>query len=367
MDSTAENTSQEPEVEEILNHPEKTGWFYIFPLFITIFFVFSLLQVNSVKAGSRFGSDFSDELAGKKKQEINFAALLANDQFSKNLRDTVYTDKNLWLELRIDQQMLYVHYRDGNIKKYPVSSGNKFLSKGIESRPGLFAIFHKEEVHLSSQFDNARMNWYMPYNMGIGFHGLPNTGYYGNLGVRPSSHGCIRMRNEDARALFKECDIGTIVLAHRGETVRTVSFAPEGFKNQTEYSKDDYMKIMSYNLGSILEGKYFIDPPKRLIIDGTTIPKSGINVANLNMIPEKQYLPVAVPVMSGVNDYLNVESSVNKPVIRDNGDKILADLEISDNVESEDPYISTVEVDPDKVKKYGYNPIGVLPYFGPKK
>jgi hypothetical protein len=46
--------------------------------------------------------------------------------------------------------MVYVHWRNGKIDKYPVSSGNKFLDKGLETRPGLFAIFVMEEHHESS-------------------------------------------------------------------------------------------------------------------------------------------------------------------------------------------------------------------------
>ena len=259
MDITTENKSQELEIEEVTSHPVKTGWFYLFPVFVTLFFAFGFMQVSSAKEKTRYISYSADE-SGKKKQDINFAALLANDQFSQNLRDTVYTDQDLWLELRIDQQTLYVHHRDGRVVKYPVSTGIPGASKSIESRPGLFAIFIKEEVHLSTQFNNARMNYYMPYNMGIGFHGLPGTGYYGNLGVRPSSHGCIRMRNEDVRVLFGLCKIGTLVLSHKGHSARTVSFAPEGFVNESEYSKEDYIKLMAYNLGSLLEGKYFIHP-----------------------------------------------------------------------------------------------------------
>jgi hypothetical protein len=226
--------------------------------------------------------------------KVNFSALLAPEEFSKGLRDTVYTDLDIWLEMRIDEQQLYVHHRDGRIIKYPVSSGNPHASKSVESRPGLFAIFFKTEVHLSSQFNNARMNYFMPYNMGIGFHGLPGTGYYGHLGVRPSSHGCIRMRNEDVRVLFGQCPIGTLVLSHRGKSARIVAFAPKDFKNDVQYTKDDYLNMLAYNMGAIMEGKYFERPPKKFILDGTVIPKSGINVITTDNIPDKQVLPFAV-------------------------------------------------------------------------
>lgn len=370
MDTTAENKLPEQEVEETVNRPVKTGWFYIFPVIVTLFFVFSFMQIGSAKEKNRYINNSKENQPpeqGRNKHDINFAALLANDQFSKNLRDTIYTDLDVWLELRIDQQTLYVHHRDGRITRYPVSTGIPGASKSVESRPGLFAVFLKEEVHLSSQFNNARMNYYMPYNMGIGFHGLPGTGYYGNLGVRPSSHGCIRMRNEDVRALFGICKIGTLVLSHKGYSARTIAFAPEGFENETEYTKDDYMKLMAHNLGSILEGQYFIHPPKRFIIDGTIIPKSGVTVASTNIIPERQYLPSAVAEMKVITDRFNIDTPDKNIVEKETGSLLTAGMNISSDEETENPFLSSIEVDPEKMKKYSYNPLGILPYFGPKK
>jgi hypothetical protein len=352
--SDAENVEGKPQSKSII----------IFPFLLSIFFFAAFTQVGSKDSGYDKSKIYS-ESEQRKFSKINFSALLAAEQFSKNLRDTVYTNDNLWLELRIDQQMLYIHYRNGKVKNLPVSTGNKYLSKGIESRAGLFAIFLKEEVHLSSQFDNARMNYYMPYNMGIGFHGLPGTGYYGNLGIRPSSHGCIRMRNDDARELFKECPIGTLVLAHRGQSTRVVAFAPEGFKNDAQYSKDDCMNILAYNLSSLLEGKYFINPPKRFIIDGTIIPRSGINVKSIDEIPEKQVLPFEVLSFEAPLDKIRYRSVSSDEIGDLSGTELADNFEINtlDSVSSS----TNLSVTPDMVKKYVYNPLGVLPYFPPNR
>lgn len=292
---------------------------------------------------------------------VNYLALLTLDQFSGNLRDTVYTDADKYLELRIDEQMLYVHYRDGRTKEYPVSSGNKFLSKGVESRPGLFAIFLKEELHLSSQFNDAKMFHYMPFNMGIGFHSLAGSGYYGNLGVRPSSHGCIRMRASDAKALFSECQIGTLVLAHRGKTARVVAFAPAGFKNERKYTKDEMNKMLAYNLSSVYDGKYFINPPKRFIIDPSIIPRIGINVGNSDDVPEKQQIPFMVNRFEHGKDWLTAE-------VRDVKENLDPEVAARFEFEEEDTLASgDIDVGSDLVKKYVYNPIGILPYFPPNR
>jgi hypothetical protein len=367
LDEKTENTkipeAEMPVLERLNPAAEKaSSILYIIPVLLCVFFFAGFTQLRSEKV--HVPDDNSrTELKKKKEPMINFSALVSGEEFSQNIRDTVYTDKNLWCELRIDEQQVHIHYRDGHSKTYAISTGNKFLSKGIESRPGLFAIFHKEEVHLSSQFNDARMNYYMPFNMGIGFHGLPGTGYYGNLGVRPSSHGCIRMRNEDVKVLFKEADIGTLVLVHRGATTRTIAFAPEGFKNEAEYSKDDYMNLLAYNLSAICEGNYFVYPPKRFILDGNIIPRYGINVRSADEIPAKQQLPVYFNTFGMADDRLEDSRFVKKGNVRD--------APVAENIDINESQESTGSVDlgvsPETIKKYVYNPIGILPYFPPNK
>ena len=109
---------------------------------------------NTGKKDSFVATDFIKESGGLKICNAGNVNILSPADLSSGLKDTVYTDKECWLELKIDKQMLFQHWRNGTVKSYPVSTGN---NKGgdpeaLESRPGLFAIFHKVEHHQSSQF-----------------------------------------------------------------------------------------------------------------------------------------------------------------------------------------------------------------------
>lgn len=357
----SENIEHTTLYEPIEVKREHTFLKYLFPLLLSVYLFAGFTQIKSFTSFKEENGNNTSSLKSKKEPKINFISLLTLENFSANLRDTVFTDKNIWLELRIDEQKLYVHYRSGKVKELLVSSGNKFLNKGIESRPGLFAIFHKEELHLSSQFDDAKMYYYMPFNMGIGFHALAGTGYYGNLGVRPSSHGCIRMRHEDVSVLFKECDIGTIVLAHRGKTARVVAFAPEGFQNDAEYDKAGYMKMLGYNLNSIYEGKYFINQPKRFIIDPSIIPRNGFNVGNTDDIPETQQVPYYIAHYDMSSDRMTEVNIVSAP------SEIDTELAEVFGESGEATQTSSVDASTEIINKLVYNPGGILPYFPPNK
>lgn len=365
MDTESLNNSP-PDEKGGLNGRRKGFRVMLIPLLVAVYFMAGFTQLKpEAKNDINLQSGSIYNMKQVNDHPLNFEALLANEEFSKNLRDTVYTDRNVYLELRIDEQMLYVHYRNGRVIKYPVSSGNKFLSKGIESRPGLFAIFLKEELHLSSQFNDAKMYYYMPFNMGIGFHSLAGTGYYGNLGNRPSSHGCIRMRTEDVRELFKQCDVGTLVLADRGKSARVIAFAPEGFKNDRKYTKEEYMEMLAYNLNTLYRGKYFIDPPKRFIIDPTVIPRIGFNVGSSDDIPEEQMIPVRVERNAMVCDLLNPWKFTNNNIAEKTDDELAGILQFGSDSSG---YSSLgLNVDEEMINKFAYNRIGILPYFPPSK
>jgi len=175
------NISSPDNYEGYNEYEDKAPIILIFslPLILTIFLFFGFLKHDSFAVQA---DDIKDNFLSESELNSNLTQsqfnILTEEDLAQGLLDTVYTDKECWLELIINEQMLYQHWRNGKVTKYPVSTGNKFLDKGLETRPGLFAIFFKNEHHESSQFDNADMYHFMPFNQGIGFHSINGTGYY---------------------------------------------------------------------------------------------------------------------------------------------------------------------------------------------
>ena len=85
----------------------------------------------------------------------------------------------------------------GNIIRGPVRMNHG--SPGHETPVGLFAVQRKEEVHLSKEYNNARMPWSVFFdNNGRAFHGGDPA---------RQSAGCVRMADPDAQAFFNELDV----------------------------------------------------------------------------------------------------------------------------------------------------------------
>ena len=99
------------------------------------------------------------------------------------------------------------------------------VSTGLEnSTPvGTFKVYSRSAQAYYTPNPTERMRWMTRFTKGreggnIGFHGIPykvtksgEIPFPTPLGESPSSHGCIRMRVADAKWLFHNMKIGTVV------------------------------------------------------------------------------------------------------------------------------------------------------------
>lgn len=343
------------------------------PVVLALFLFSGFISNAEESSNTKFKrNDGFYELGTKQKAEGKINLLSATD-LSSPVKDTVYTDKDMWLEVRVDKQQVYEHWRDGRVVSFPVSSGNKFIHEAVEARPGLFAIFYRNEHHKSSQFDDASLYHFQTFNQGIGFHALDGTGYYHNLGVRPSSHGCIRMRHEDARQLYKDAEMGTLVIAHTGNSKRIVSFAPKDYKQTKEYSKDEYKEMLAKNLYNVLNGNYFIEEREFFVVDPKVIPAWGVYNGYDAVLPQRQKSPQHIYNFRQSNDRMaSGEISIHREIIYDEENGInefnLKEAILNENdLKNSKNSIADVTSKEGLIKKYYHNPIGILPYYGPKK
>src|SRR5579883_2203238 len=133
------------------------------------------------------------------------------DYFVSQPMDTLFVMDSCYIEVRLDSQMVYVHYRNGSVHTIPCSSGNPKINKAIETTEGIYTVQTKAPIAISKQFDSTKMYFWVGFNGNIGFHGLDGKGYYRFLGKRPSSHGCVRLAKENAEWMFDNIPLGTPV------------------------------------------------------------------------------------------------------------------------------------------------------------
>ncbi len=189
----------------------------------------------------------------------------ARADYYTNLKFSVFTQKNNYLEINLATQKGYLHSRNGEVKVFGISSGTDKLEDGVKTKEGLFVIQAKLPKWYSRQFDSTLMLNWMGFNFGIGFHALATSGYYVYLGKKKSSHGCIRISRKTAKELYSSVEPGTPVLVHSGKSIIQVKFADSaevylkpGFGELTHLVRKIYQRLYS--------GRYFLyDEPKFLI------------------------------------------------------------------------------------------------------
>jgi hypothetical protein len=210
----------------------------------------------------------------------------------KKLRDTVYTNKNYFIEVNLSNQEATLYSRDGSEFHFPVSSGTKRVEKGMETNEGLFAIQWKARKMHSVQFDSTLMLNWMGFNNGIGFHALQGKSYYKYLGKKNVSHGCVRVSREDAQFIYEKVERGTPVLVHKGNSAIQIAFISEG-ESYTQYSYSETYKLLKERCKKLYDGDYLISPNEKILVDENNIYSSGLPIGNSELIPTKQNLKPA--------------------------------------------------------------------------
>jgi len=114
------------------------------------------------------------------------------------------------IDVSLKLQRAFVYGTDGALmREIPISSG-----RDGRTPLGNFAIGSRSPWTTATSNPKVSMRWMTHFNGGIGFHGIPRQGstpLRTPLGVRPVSHGCIRMADADAQWIYQWVPRGTPV------------------------------------------------------------------------------------------------------------------------------------------------------------
>lgn len=119
--------------------------------------------------------------------------------------------------IRLNKRRVYVYQKDQEIASFPIAIGKK----GWETPQGKFEVIQMVEgpswqnpwtgkvvpAGPNSPLGDRWIGFWSDGENYIGFHGTPGEHLIGQA----VSHGCVRMKNKDVRALFDLVNFGTTV------------------------------------------------------------------------------------------------------------------------------------------------------------
>ena len=212
--------------------------------------------------------------------------------------DTIHLLGDEYIEILLREQLAVLHCRNDSTLTYRVSTGNKYLSKGMATPPGFFTIQTMLEVAVSKQFNNAKLFYWLGFNGNIGFHGLRTSGYYAHLGRRPSSHGCVRIARDDAKSLYRKVHRGTPVIVYSEKPALHIVFSDisEFISGYDFFLTSDSRlnnSIMETRLKYLYKGLALTFNNGRVFMGGKTIMRPrGFDTGLDSLVPPRQQPPL---------------------------------------------------------------------------
>ncbi|MBS1913664.1 MAG: L,D-transpeptidase [Bacteroidetes bacterium] len=205
--------------------------------------------------------------------------------------DTVYTTDSLYLDVNLAKQHVTVHFRNGNDRTFRISSGTPALKEGIATPTGMFTIQNMTPMAISKEFNDARLHHWIGIQGGVGFHGLDGNGYYGNLGVRPSSHGCVRMSREEIADMYKLVHPGALIMVHYGTPARVVAFGDPA--DTADALLIDSAAVYNRHLGhermqALMSGQFWTKPQPRFVHLAHQRVRWGMEIGDSRHIPQQE-------------------------------------------------------------------------------
>jgi len=228
-----------------------------------------------------------------------------------SLKDTLFTTGDYFIEVNLETQMAYLHSRFDSIKTFGVSTGTARVKDGIETKEGVFAIQFKVERWHSVQFDSTLMLHFMTFNWGVGFHALAGKSYYKYLGVKRSSHGCVRVSKEDAKDIYNKVKYGTPVIVHKGKPAVFIGFAEPNDPDLQYLEYPDLKKAVFNRSEKLYKGEYLLRPNAKLLIDNKNVTHAGLPIGDGTKIERRQIIkPDYLFVDSVTPDWKKIENPI---------------------------------------------------------
>ncbi len=208
----------------------------------------------------------------------------------KKIKDTLYTTRKSYIEIDLKTQQAAVIMKTGERFNFPVSTGTNTISQGVLTNEGVFAIFAKQEVAVSKDF-NCNLYYWMQFNYGIGLHGLDGNSYYVFLGKMPSSHGCVRTSNEDIKIAFSLVEFGSPVLVRSGDNnAVTVSFVEPNDPYAYTPKANEIKNLLNTRLNDLYKGNFEKLFSQKIVIDDLNLGMGGVTIGDITKVPDAKML-----------------------------------------------------------------------------
>ena len=177
----------------------------------------SVISVNVPAAGQTVdGNKLYESIADaiNKKQSATVEAVYSEAQEEETGEYVTYGGN--YCEVDLTNQMVYVYKNGQQVVSSPCVTG--CIAKGHGTPTGVYSIFSMDKNrYLNGDGYKSWVNFFVPFNGGIGFHDASwRSTFGGNIYLYSGSHGCINMPYAQVQKLFANVSMGEKVIVYGG-------------------------------------------------------------------------------------------------------------------------------------------------------
>ena len=177
----------------------------------------SVISVNVPAAGQTVdGNKLYESIADaiNKKQSATVEAVYSEAQEEETGEYVTYGGN--YCEVDLTNQMVYVYKNGQQVVSSPCVTG--CIAKGHGTPTGVYSIFSMDKNrYLNGDGYRSWVNFFVPFNGGIGFHDASwRSTFGGNIYLYSGSHGCINMPYAQVQKLFANVSMGEKVIVYGG-------------------------------------------------------------------------------------------------------------------------------------------------------
>lgn len=126
---------------------------------------------------------------------------------------------DIWIEVSLDEQMLYMYRGSDILSAYRVSTGRPGIPGKLKSkttRKGVYRMYALYEKYPMWGRDSKGGWWCpdVPYTMFFHSEFAIHGAYWHNDFGTPVSHGCVNMMPDDAQEIYRHVKKRTVVWVH---------------------------------------------------------------------------------------------------------------------------------------------------------
>jgi len=211
-----------------------------------------------------------------------------------------------YVEIDLSGQHLWVYNNGVKVVDTDIVSG--CVNTGHATPAGIYTIKAKEtERYLIGPDYKSWVNYWMPFNGGIGLHDADGWrwSYGGGIYLYSGSHGCINMPYSAAAKTYENVSVGTYVILYGGVTsVAPLEQSVSGTSSYTVKEGDGSFKLDAKPYYKIDKMTYSSSDPSVVTVssDGTvTIVGPGTATITVTAVAETGYTEATLKVSVTVN------------------------------------------------------------------